>query len=115
MIPCINRVLPTAQVIIPKVIKTSNVLMSNSKRLYSQKNNTNKKSYQQKPNFKQESQSKDNNNNNNNNNIEFARNLGFIVGVVGTSLLGHLAHKGIDYGLEKLENKDKTQNSKEET
>ena len=111
MIPCINRVLPTAQVIIPKVIKTSNVLMSNSKRLYSQKNNTNKKSYQQKPNFKQESQSKDNNNNN----IEFARNLGFIVGVVGTSLLGHLAHKGIDYGLEKLENKDKTQNSKKES
>ena len=112
MIPCINRVLPTAQVIIPKVIKTSNVLMSNSKRLYSQKNNTNKKSYQQKPNFKQESQSKDNNNNNN---IEFARNLGFIVGVVGTSLLGHLAHKGIDYGLEKLENIDKTQNSKKES
>ena len=111
MIPCINRVLPTAQVIIPKVIKTSNVLMSNSKRLYSQKNNTNKKSYQQKPNFKQESQSKDNNNNN----IEFARNLGFIVGVVGTSLLGHLAHKGIDYGLEKLENIDKTQNSKKES
>lgn len=110
MIPCINRVLPTAQVIIPKVIKTSNVLMSNSKRLYSQKNNTNKKSYQQKPNFKQESQSKDNNNN-----IEFARNLGFIVGVVGTSLLGHLAHKGIDYGLEKLENIDKTQNSKKES
>lgn len=109
MIPCINRALPAAQVIIPKVIRTSNVLISTSKRLYSQKINTNEKSYQQKPNFKQESQSK------RNNNTEFARNLGFIVGVVGTSLLGHLAHKGIDYGLEKLENKDKTQNSKKES
>lgn len=112
MVPFINRSLPAVQVIIPKVIKTSTILISNSKRFYSQKNNTSEKSYQQKPNFKQESQSKDNNNNNN---IEFARNLGFIVGVVGTSLLGHLAHKCIDYGLEQLENKNKIQNSKEET
>lgn len=109
MVPFINRSLPAVQVIIPKVIKTSTILISNSKRFYSQKNNTSGKNYQQKPNFNQEAQSKKNNN------TEFARNLGFIVGVVGTSLLGHLAHKCIDYGLEQLENKNKIQNSKEET